>query len=396
MKRMTFGEELLQFAKTVDILNKNLFFKVKGIINDYAYRRWGVRFVKIMRLKLDADGNRILEKFFWDEYTGSGYKGDMVNIDNSKGQMAFVIHQKKPAWITCADRVSYLDDCNQYRDCWSDLKNIPNYQAVTRHEKMKTSTIVPFYEEIGQEEKYLRGVANFETPHFILFNDEHEQEIKYLTETIAELLNLYTIRERQESNTNFAINKLRYKLDIFPQGHRENKVFIASSIRGAHDVKEAILEVLNFDFPNIGIVDWEENYEPGSVTETIFSEIEKCMYGICYFSEKDESSKNYVDNINVVFEAGLMHAKFRSFKDETPLWIPIREKDSPQFPFDVKDFNTIVVPRDEKEKLIVDEFKEKLRRFLITTTKQVKKSIMEVDQNGEGDLRHLFEKWFFK
>lgn len=379
MQGMTFGEELLQFSKTVDILNKNLFFRVKQIINEYAFERWGIKYVKIMRLKLDTDGNRILEKFFWDEYTGSGYKGEIVNVDRSKGQMAFVIAQKKPAWITCVDKISDLNKCTEYVDCWSDLNGIPKYKSIMENEEMRTSIIVPFYEEMANEEKYLRGVANFETPKFVSFNDECEREIRYLTDTIAELLNLYTVRERQESNTNFAITKLRHKLNVFPTIHRENKVFVASSLRGEKDVKKVIIQVLREEFPKIQIENWEENHETGSVTEAIFNKIETCRYGICYFSEKDPERHQYTDNINVIFEAGLMHAKFRSFVDEKPLWIPIREKESPNFPLDVKDFNTIIVPRDENGQLMVDEFKQKLIKFLTQMTHKEYEDIKRIN-----------------
>lgn len=393
MGRMTFGEELLQFAKTVDILDEKLFFKIKKIINNYAKERWEIEYVKIMKLRFDRDGNRILEKFFLKEYTGVGNTGDFFNVDTNKGQMAFVINQREPVWITCQDRNNYLDECSNYIDSWSGLDNIPEYQSIALNQKIKTSIIVPFY-ELEKEKKYLRGVANYEIPKFIPFNDECKQEILYLTDTISELLNLYTVRERQETNTSFAIKKLQYKLDNLDNIRRENKIFIASPYLGKKDVKNAIFEVLEEKFPNIGVENWEDNKETGSVTENLFTKIDSCMYGICYFSQENDNGKGYVDNINVAFEAGLMHSKFRTYKDDKPLWIPIREEDSPAFPFDVKDFNTIVVPRDEDGVLFSSEFKINLTNFLLEMMKKIENDIL-LNSYLEEESKGSFIDWIF-
>ena len=396
MKRMTFGDELLQFAKTVDILDEKLFFEIKQIINDYAKERWGVKYVKIMKLRFDTDGNRVLEKFFFDEYMGESKDNNLVNIENSKGHMAYVIKHKEPVWITCRDYSSLLNSCSDYIDHWSELdkiEKIPSYQRVASNEDIKTSIIVPFY-ELEQSKKYLRGVADYEIPHFVPFNEECKEEILYLTDTISELLTLYSVRERQEANTRFAIKKLQDKLQAFNTSRRENKIFLASPSLGNKDVKDAIVEVIKKDFPDIKIENWEDNKETGSVTDNIFDKINRCLYGICYFSQRDEESKKYIDNINVAFEAGLMHSKFRTFKDEKPLWIPIREKDSPCFPFDVKDFNTIIVPRDEDGNLKEYEFKKELKEFLLEMTNRVRDEIYEIENPNEGKSSSLFN-WLF-
>ncbi|NOZ90026.1 MAG: hypothetical protein GXO60_01940 [Epsilonproteobacteria bacterium] len=392
MKRITFGEELLQFAKAVDILDKDLFFDIKQIINTYAKERWGVKYVKIMRLRFDEDGNRVLEKFFLNEYQGISNTGDFINIEHSKGQMAFVIKQRNAVWISCANKESYLNNCDKYIDHWSKLEDIPAYQNIASNEKMRTSIIVPFY-EIEHGKDYLRGVVNYEIPYFVPFNEECKQEILHLTNTISELLNLYSVRERQERNTRFAIDKLKYKLENFSNSRRENKIFIASPTKGSDDVKNAIIEVIESDFPDIAIENWENNNITGSVTENIFDKINKCLYGICYFSQKDEEYNRYIDNINVAFEAGLMHSKFRTFKDEKPLWIPIREANSPTFPFDVKDFNTIVVPRNEDGSLNEEEFKKELTNFLLEMTKRIKDDIYEATDSSDTKITKSFIAW---
>ena len=370
-KRMTFAEELLQFAKTVDILDEELFLNIKKIINDYASQRWGVKYVKIMNLKFDLDGNRILEKFFLQEYNRGNTQHEMVNIETSKGQMAYVIKQKKPVWIVSKDPKLSLNDAEEYVDCWSDLEEIPEYQTIMPNEKIKTSIIVPFY-ELEKERRYLRGVANYEIPDILPFNKECQNEILTLTDTISELLNLYNVRARQEHNSNYAIHRLESKLETFNAMLRKNKVFIASPSKGNRDVKEVILKVLKEHYGEIEIVDWENNSETGSISQKMFDDINSSRYGICYFSEWSKEKERYIDNSNVMFEAGLMHSKFTTFNDETPLWIPIREKESLDFPFDVQGFNTLIVPRDEKKKLELERFEEMLKKFMGSMTQRAR------------------------
>lgn len=370
-KRMTFAEELLQFAKTVDILDEALFLNIKEIINDYALQRWGVKYVKIMNLKFDMDGNRILEKFFLKEYSKGSTQHEMVNIETSKGQMAFVIKNKKPVWIMSKNRKDFLNQTEEYIDCWSNLEEIPEYQSIVTNAKIKTSIIVPFY-ELEKERRYLRGVANYELPDMLPFNKECRDEILILTDTISELLNLYNVRERQERNTNYAIHRLETKLETFNALLRKNKIFIASPSEGKKDVKNVILKVLQESFPDIEVLDWENNNETGSITTKMFDDINSSRYGICYFSEFSKEEGKYIENSNVMFEAGLMHSKFTTFNDEVPLWIPIREKDSLAFPFDVQGFNTLIVPRNKKGELDEKEFTKMLKKFIEVMTERAK------------------------
>ena len=365
---MTFAEELLQFAKTVDILNEQLFKNIKEIINDYAAKRWGVKYLKIMSLKFDSDGNRILRKFFLEEYNEDSSFDDIVFVENSDGQMAYVIKHKKPVWIHSVEKRQRLLDAKEYVDSWSDLKDIPQYKSIAENSNIKTSIIIPFY-EVEKGKQSLRGVANYEMSNILTFSKADKDELLTLTDTISELLTLYSVRERQESNTNFAITKLKSKLKNFTHFQRENQIFIASPSNGKKDVKSAILTLLENAFPNIQVVDWENNRQTGMISKKLFEDINSSRYGICYFSEWSEEQNEYTDNINVMFEAGLMHSKFTTFNDDSPLWIPIREKNAPDFPFDVQGLNTIVIPREEDGRLKIKAFQELLNEFLVTMMK---------------------------
>jgi hypothetical protein len=84
----------------------------------------------------------------------------------------------------------------------------------------------------------------------------------------------------------------------------------------------------------------------------------RSRYGICYFSQPAPpgSGHKYADNPNVIFEAGMLHALVNAPDAPPSGWIPVREGDSPEAPFDFADQRIEQVPRDEGQ---VDE--EKLR-----------------------------------
>jgi hypothetical protein len=74
--------------------------------------------------------------------------------------------------------------------------------------------------------------------------------------------------------------------------------------------------------------------DSGAITAQIADKIVKSRFGICYFSEPGQqpSQHKYVDNPNVIFEAGMLHALINSPDAPPSGWIPVREDDSPPPP----------------------------------------------------------------
>lgn len=91
--------------------------------------------------------------------------------------------------------------------------------------------------------------------------------------------------------------------------------------------------------------------DSGNINAQIAREIVRSRFGICYLSQKsqDDSSHKFIDNPNVVFEAGMLHALTRvtsaTSGAEPSGWIPMREADSPPAPFDFAAERTIEIPR---------------------------------------------------
>ncbi len=98
----------------------------------------------------------------------------------------------------------------------------------------------------------------------------------------------------------------------------------------------------------------------------LLAELGTCRYGVCYFSELDDTSTNgeYRDNPNVLFEAGMLHGRSDSDAQKPASWIPIREKASSPAPFDFAAERMILVPRTRKGTLQKKQFQELFRKRL--------------------------------
>ena len=367
--KQTFADELLQFAKTIDILNEELFKDIKSIINKYAEKRWGVNYVKIMIVYKNNDDKEILKKFLLDEYRRDifGSKKDIELISNDKpSQMQQVLKSCKPMWIVAEDGGSLNRVNNKviYKDLWSKTKSdkISKYTQGEEDVDISTSILIPFKGEYG-----LKGVVDYEIEEYLEYSKDDEDELLTLNKTIEELLTLHYVRKIQEENTNYAINRLKNKLKYYMNTFQENSIFFAFPKKGRDDAITFIKNFINKRYKQIRLISWDENTESGSIKAKLFNDIRRAKYGICYFSEKvDDKNKKqkFIYNNNVIFEAGFMHAKSMIFNHSNPTWMIVSEENHLKELFDINDFNSIIVERDEKHKIKKDVFEKKLGNFL--------------------------------
>jgi len=110
--------------------------------------------------------------------------------------------------------------------------------------------------------------------------------------------------------------------------------------------------------------------EPGDINEKLLKEISTCRYGVCYFSEPAAEGEafQYRDNLNVVFEAAMLHALTNDITAAPKGWLPIREKSSPSLPFDFASQRLLMVPRGAQNELNVDLFLSELRQKIAAMT----------------------------
>lgn len=96
----------------------------------------------------------------------------------------------------------------------------------------------------------------------------------------------------------------------------------------------------------------------------IADRVVRSRHGICYFSEPAPAGvgHRYVDNPNVIFEAGMLHALINAPDAPPSGWIPVREDDSPPAPFDFADQRIERVPRDQQGQVLEDRFRAQMHR----------------------------------
>ena len=171
------------------------------------------------------------------------------------------------------------------------------------------------------------------------------------------LANLDTLREQSKLDT-----------------EARPRLFVASSSEADADVTRAIAEVLK-DFDElVSAQHWHEVDRPGNINQQIERRIRGAAYAICYFSESrsargtEHGSVNgntkYIDNHNVLVEAGMLHMVTRTAPEAGSGWVPIREKDSPPPPFDFAANRMIIVPRNDDGSLNEQEFRVDLSKKL--------------------------------
>ena len=86
--------------------------------------------------------------------------------------------------------------------------------------------------------------------------------------------------------------------------------------------------------------------KPGAINQQLLYELGRCRYGVCYMSEAtSDADTAFRDNINVVFEAGMLHGRSDIESSAPASWIPVRERDSPPTPFDFAGQRMIVTRR---------------------------------------------------
>lgn len=106
-------------------------------------------------------------------------------------------------------------------------------------------------------------------------------------------------------------------------------IFVSSPPRGDASVVRVIQEVLSSLSDRVVVTSWEKiDYESG-ITLQVAERIALSRFGICYLSEPTDNAATgprYIDNANVVFEAGMVHALTNTPDAEPSGWIPIREE----------------------------------------------------------------------
>src|SRR5262249_22860163 len=269
---------------------------------------------------------------------------------------------ERPMWIVSPSEDA-LEGADEHHDLWSGTPNLSRYRP-SSSQPTRTVVIVP----LCLERSY--GVYCFESSRYIEITDAAKLELKRLAYALALLYRLWEINKAQLTSTGNAIGDLRELLQRakFPRLAKPH-FFVAFPRKADENVTHIIKDTLDEFAAKLEYTDWTQMYGAGNVSAQIVQEILESRFGICYLSERDNDASAvypYRDNPNVVFEAGMLHARTTAAADtdggEPAGWIPIREQESPPAPFDFAAERILQVPRSRNGELNESRLHEMLSR----------------------------------
>jgi hypothetical protein len=355
----TFAEHLQQFARSIDIVSDDALEHVRGLVTQYIRSALKIDYFEMM-LETIVDGKPGL-KTFWT--TGIPFANSLRYPNGDyQGQTAFAFVQNVELWIV-GEGGQTLVDAPSYIDKWSGCSSVPSYRN-PMIDRIKTSIILPL-----RDEGRVFGVLDLESTTFLEITRLAKTELAMIAESISMLYQLQRASKIQRESTQKALQQLglilrtRNSLSL-----SKPKLFLASSSKADQRVNAVLRRVLDTYSSWIEVTPWYEISKSGNINQHIIREILSSSYGVCYFSEAVDGplATRYQDNPNVLFEAGMLHVLSYTDQNSSEGWLPIRERKSPELPFDFATERILMVPRLQDGSLNVPDFENELRQRLDT------------------------------
>ena len=385
-----FGEHLVQFARSVDIVREDDFREIVRTAKEYAKKAFELRYFELYlynnvvafgssgsvreeRLHSWRDGENDRQQ--WDHHLNNA-EGEPI------GQISYAFANNLPLWIVDeTQNPLHLSDRINYMDLWSNSpsEEIPIYQQHSPSDA-DILTCICFPLSVNFDDNPINstversGVLTFESEQYYQPTEEAKLEISKIAEAIATINHLRCSRYLQYSNTARARRKLEERLTectstLKTYSFVQNpKLFFGFPQEGSKDVISQTKMILE-ELEAVDVYDWQKDNAPRNIHQSIFEEIRKSRYGVFYLSKIVDSfntpqaqQSNYVDNLNVLIEIGMMFSIQADLR-ETNLII-IREQNSPEIPFDLAAQKRINVVRNDSGKLQEENFKFVLKSSL--------------------------------
>jgi len=365
-KTSTFAGQLKHFAQTVDIVDDGIFNQVRSLVCKYVTNELNSEYFELLRSETGgSNGDRqIWLRTFWsseDKIHLWPIRDDGGSYSNPVTEAFDKVH---PMWVVSASGKQQLDSAETYQDMWSASAGMPRYRPISCPQ-VRTLIVLPLFF------RNQVGVFCIESCEYIEITDVAKLELRRLADALGILYGLWDVSKASAEHKERAIGDLQDMLERarFPKLAKPH-VFVAFSQRADENVTIVINEVLSQFADKLEFTDWKQMDESGNITTQIGKEILESRFGICYLSEPvmppDVSAHKYDDNRNVIFEAGMLHARTGasadSDEDGPSGWIPIREEDSPRPPFDFANERILYVPRSRNGELNESRLRDLLNR----------------------------------
>jgi hypothetical protein len=367
----TFGQELLHFAHSVDIIDLETCDFVRQLLGDYFTNALRIDFYEVQTDDVLIEGRPGLRTCMTKNSPWTNGQANSTAIRTQAGdyrdQTTFAYETRNILWVTEKDGEALTAD-SECVNRWPNSKYsrpLPPYWPFVGN--MRTQIVFPL-----QYGDHVFGVLNLETERLLDYTPFAGDELRLIGSAIAIILWLYNTNQNQSHGTRKALEDVARSLSANrnPSPLVRSKIFVASSSRADDQVIGVIHKVINEYRNQVDEVFWKNITESGNINSQMLAAINECSLGVCYFSEPATANpKEYVDNLNVVFEAGMLHALTNASTGAPKKWIPVREPQSPKTPFDFASERMVIVRRLAggvlNEELFARDLRERLGTALM-------------------------------
>jgi hypothetical protein len=357
----TFGSHLQTFARSVDIVDEQVLREARDLVYEYLQDELGVGYLELARPNVINQVTGL--RTYWSS-ANKDFSTTIKGPDLRYSSHAAVSYDMgKPLWIVNPQHKP-LRAADSYVDQWSNIPDLPPYKAPLEQD-LFTSIIIP----IWRPNSRILGVMYLETVKYLDITDFDNQELLVLADALGVLIDLCELNLVQAQGTRDAITNLRKvrQAVVFPQIALP-QIFLAFSARADREVVGVTVDMLKEFSGRLRVIQWNRIDDSGTITVQLAEAITTSRFGLCYLSEPQGASGNYIDNQNVLFEAGMLHALTALSIHERSGWIPLREAQSPPPPFDFAGDRIEIVPRTGdgrlNEELFRTRLSARLRRLL--------------------------------
>lgn len=348
----TFGSHLQHFSRSVDIVDEQTYIDARDLISEYLRDELDAANFELNRAEQIND--EIGLRTYWSS-SGKSLASTMRTLDGDyASQVAVSFDTGKPLWVVSPDQRS-LNNAERYLDLWSGVADLPRYRPPLNRE-LCTSIVLP----IRRPNSRAFGVMVIESASYLDITEYDRHELTLLADALGALLDLRDLHEVQTQGTRDAVSDLRRIKEavVFPQIARP-QVFVAFPAQADAEVVGVLLDVLGEFGDRLRVLPWHRIDNTGIVTAQLADAISSSRFGVCYLSEPDQNG-GYTDNLNVAFEAGMLHALAVASGPDRAGWLPIREEKSPPPPFDFAGDRIEMVPRTSDGRLNEQLFRARL------------------------------------
>ncbi len=355
----TFGNQLLQFARATNIVPEETFKNTMDTLFLFLSRILDAQVFEILIPEIIGKESGLRTRY----QKGARTWSQLIRNSNGdySGQVSFAYDMKIPLWVIDNKEVG-LANSQDYSEIWSEItpSELPEYYdirvSINTSRPIRTSILIPLITNDS-----VLGMMTCESPQTIRPTESLKDELKRIASAIASLLDMELYFKRQQYGTQEAIQNLEAvaRVSRLP----EARVFLAYPSKADTAVVGIIKDELAKMEPRLDVYDWANRREAGSIPKDLSEAIALCQFGVCYLSEPIEKvNQSYQDNSNVLFEAGMLEAI--GSNEDREIWLPIREKDSPETPFDFRVNRILQVPRINDEELNEPLFRDLLKSHL--------------------------------